>query len=204
MKDKKPLPAPAQPATEEQWAKVFENEPKAGGGLLRVIVQVGPRRFDEDLAEQAVVRPNIEALNDALSRHASRFAEWAMLEALARTEVDAIKSQISRLDTDVKEIEARLYQEVILATPRGEKPPTVDAIKAMVLVNSARLELVARERKLEDALLVADDNLRKLAVGRKTMEEKKDSLLELSRNWRQEMAGKLQVNMDQFRPGGRS
>jgi hypothetical protein len=180
-----------------------EKKPESNN-LMRVTVQIGARRYDEDLAEQAMIRPDVASLNDALARHPSRFAEWAMLEALQRTEVDTLNRNVERLESDIKDVEAREYQAVLEQTPAGQKPPTVDAIKAIVNVSRERVALVARKREMEDAALNAKDALRKLEVGRKTMEEKRDSLMELSRNWRQEMNGKLQTNnMDQFKPGGR-
>lgn len=166
--------------------------------LMRVTVQVGSRRFDEDLATQALIVPDVEALNEALATNPSRYAEWAMLEALARAEHDRIGGSISVLDSDIKELEARIYLEVL-----SRERATVDAVKAAVITDSRRLALVKRRQELEAAQVEAKGNLDKITVGRKTMEEKRDSLLELARNWRQEMAGKLTVNVDQFKPGGR-
>lgn len=168
--------------------------------LMRVAVQVGDRRFDEDLASQALITPNVEALNEALATNPSRYAEWAMLEALARAEADRIAGNVAVLDSDIKELEARVYLEVL--SDQSAKL-TVDAVKAMVVVDPRRLALVLRRQELSAAQVEAKGNLDKIAVGRKTMEEKRDSLLELARNWRQEMAGKLTVNAEQFKPGGR-
>jgi len=173
--------------------------------LMRVTVQIGDRRFDEDLATQAMITPNIDALDDALAKNPSRYAEWAMLEALAESEVGDIRKQINVLDTDIKELEARIYLEVIAApVPAGAKPPTVDAIKAVVTIDPRRIDLVRRKQELEGAELTARGNADKIKVGRKTMEEKKDSLLELARNWRQQMQTQLSVgqNPEKFRPGG--
>jgi hypothetical protein len=173
-------------------------------GLMRVTVQVGARRFDEDLAAQAMITPNIEAVNDALAKNPSRFAEWAMLEALARAEYDEIVSNIAAVDSDTKEVEAMIYLEILdQPSVAGVKAPTVDGIKAMVAVDPRRIELSRRRRDLETVRLAAKGNLEKLAVGRKTLEEKKDSLIAIASNWRSEMATRLQVNMQTFKPGGR-
>lgn len=183
---------------------VVKNE---GPGLMRVTVQIGPRRFDEDLAAQAAIRPDVQSLNDAMANTPSRFAEWAMLEALAITECDAISGQIKRLDTDVKDREARAYLEIVNSVPAGQKPPTIPAIEAMVQTDAARTELVLRRQELEVALLDAEDSKRKLSVGRKTMEERKESLLALASNWRKEMDGKLAAGIkdtSQFKPGPRA
>ena len=178
--------------------------PKPGpGSLMRVVVEVAGRTYDEDLASQAFIAPNVDALNDALATNPSRYAEWAMLEALAKSEGADIDGKVAVLDSDIKEREAQAYLDIINAVPAGGKAPTVDAIKAMVTLDPARLELVRRRQVLDAARLVSQDNQNKLAVGRKTMEEKKDSLLELSRNWRQEMNTQLTTNAEKFKPGGR-
>lgn len=191
-------------AVDREKKVVVKNE---GAGLMRVTVQVGPRRFDEDLAAQAMIRPDVQSLNDAMATTPARFAEWAMLEALAISECDGISGQIKRVETDIKDREARAYLEITAATTApGEKPPTIPAITAMVQVDAARLQLVARKQELESALLDAEDARRKLAVGRKTMEERKESLLALASNWRKEMDGKLAAGIKdpaQYRPGGR-
>jgi len=174
------------------------------GSLMRVVVEVAGRTYDEDLASQAFIAPNVGALNDALATNPSRYAEWAMLEALAKSEGADIDGKVAVLATDVKEREAQAYLDIVNAyASSGEKPPTVDAIKAMVMVDVKRIEMVRRQQALEAARLVSQDNQNKLAVGRKTMEEKRDSLLELSRNWRQEMQTQLTTNAEKFKPGGR-
>jgi hypothetical protein len=173
------------------------------GSLMRVVVEVAGRTYDEDLASQAFIAPNVEALNDALATNPSRYAEWAMLEALAKSEGADIDGKIARFDTDVKEREAQVYLDMINNVPAGGKVPTVDAIKAMVTLDPRRIALVRQRQALDDARIVSQDNQNKLAVGRKTMEEKKDSLLELSRNWRQEMQTQLTTNAEKFKPGGR-
>jgi len=183
------------------------NAPRIGS-LMRVVVTVAGRTYDEDLATQAFIAPNADALNDALATNPGRYAEWAMIEALAKSEGAEIDGQIARLDTDVKEREAQAYLDII-QDPRngGSAKPTVDAIKAMVVLDAKRIELVRRRQMLEDARLVSQDNQNKVAVGRKTMEEKRECLLELARNWRQEMQGKLTVRdpaeVAKYKPGGR-
>ncbi len=189
--------------------KVLDTPVKEEKSLMRVSVEVAGRRYDEDLASQAFIASNIDALDDALATNPSRYAEWAMLEALARREVADIDGKIAVLDTDIKEREAQAYLDVINgqgpiagAVPGG-KGPTVDAIKAMVTLDPQRLLLVRSRQALDAARISAQDNQNKLKVGKDTMEMKKDSLLELSRNWRQEMNTQLTVNAEKFKPGGR-
>lgn len=174
------------------------------GGLLRVTVEIGDRKYDEDLATQASITPNIEALNDALATNPARYAEWAMLEALAREELDALIGNVDSIDVDIKEREARAYLDVLTPpedAPPSWKPPTVDAIKATVIIDPQRLALVAARRKLEAARIEAKSAVEKVAVGRKTMERQQDSLLSLATNWRQEMQTQLSVTASRYRPG---
>lgn len=192
-------------ATKGDGAAAAKGAAKNGpGSLMRVVVEVAGRTYDEDLASQAFIAPNVDALNDALATNPSRYAEWAMLEALAKSEVAAIDGKVALLETEIKEREAQAYLDIV-QDPRnsGAAKPTVDAIKAMVVVDEKRVGLVRKKQALDAVCLVAQDNQNKLAVGRKTMEEKKDSLLELSRNWRQEMQTQLTTNAEKFKPGGR-
>lgn len=184
-------------------AEAKKSASQGSGSLMQVIVSVAGRTYDEDLASQAFIAPNIAALNDALATNPSRYAEWAMLEALAKKEVADIDGKIAVLDSDIKEREAQAYLDIVNNVPLGGKAPTVDAIKATVTVDPQRIDLVRKKQALDASRLVAQDNQSKLGVGRKTMEEKKDSLLELSRNWRQEMQTQLTVNAEKFKPGGR-
>lgn len=177
----------------------------SGSNLLRVTVQVGDRRFDEDLAEQAVIAPNIEAIDEGLASNPGRYAEWAMLAVEAQKEYDAIKGNIAVVDVDIKDVEARIYLEITDASvPPGGKAPTIPTIQALVQVDPRRLALVRRKQELEAALLTAKGTFDTLKVGKETIgEQKKDSLLELARNLRQEAQTQLSVRADQFKPGGR-
>lgn len=168
--------------------------------ILRVTVQIGSRRFDEDLATQARIAPNIDALNEALATNPGRFAEWAMLEALARSQWEDIVGRIENVDADIKDEEARAYLAIVESVAQGDKPPTVDAIKARVQLSPRRMELAAQRRELKAAALAAKDAMERLIVGRKTMEHRKDSLLALASDWRKEMDGRLQVRETGPRP----
>jgi hypothetical protein len=177
--------------------------------LMRVTVTIPPgdeggsgRRFDEDLATQAMITPNIDALNDALSMNPGRYGEWAMLEELARAQYDDLLGNLGSLDSDIKDLEAKVYLEV-LEDPKttGGKALTVDGIKATVQVDPRRLALVERRKDLDAATRDAKSAMNKLGVGKKTMEQKRDSLLALASNWRQEMQHRLTVSAQQHRPG---
>ena len=165
---------------------VAKDTPK--DGLLRVQVTIGARKYDEDLAAQAQITPDIESMNLALSQHPGRFAEWAKLETLARSQYKEIMNFISNLDADIKEIEARAYLTLIdLPAQPGFKPLTVDAIKANVTIDPGRLALVKKRQDLKREALTAQDALDRLTVGKEVMIERRGSLMALSANWRQEM-----------------
>jgi hypothetical protein len=175
---------------------------------MRVTVQVGERRFDEDLAAQAFIAPDLAGIDRALETGPSRFAEWAMLHALARTEHDEIKGQLAVVETDIKEIEALVYLQITdAAMSAGGKAPTIPVIQAMVEVAPRRLEVVKRKQALEADLRAAADRVRVLDVGRETMKDRKDYVIERARDARQEMQSKMVVRtpeeLAQFRPGGR-
>ena len=177
--------------------------PQSPGGLMRVVVEVAGRTYDEDLAGQAFIAPNVEALDEGMATNPGRYAEWAMLEALAKREVADIDGKITTLDTDIKEREAQVYLDIVNNVPLGGKAPTVDAIKAMVVVDPRRIALVRQRQELETARIPAQDNQNKLKVGKDTMEMKKDCLMELARDWRQQMTTQLTTNAEKFKPGSR-
>jgi len=176
-------------------------------GFMRVTVQIGERRFDEDLSAQLLLAPGLGEINRALETGAARQGEWAMLAAFAETERDEIKGNIGVIETQIKDREAEAYLNVINA-PVGPKP-TVDAIKAMVQLEPGRLALVARKQELEVQLRAANDRLRILEVGVDTLKARKDYVIERARNMREEMQSKMGVSvpagesLDKFRPGGR-
>lgn len=184
-----------------------EKKPTPASSLMKVTVQIGDRRFDEDLATQAFIAPDLAGIDKALETGPARFAEWAMLKALAQTEHDDIKGNIGVIETQIKDCEAQAYLDVVNA-PVGPKP-TVDAVKAMVQVDPRRLALVARKQALEVELRASADRVRILEVGKETMKDRKDYVIERARDARQEMQSKMSVplpagtDMSQFRPGGR-
>jgi hypothetical protein len=176
-------------------------------GLMRVTVQIGDRRFDEDLARQLFIAPDLGGIDEALETGPARQAEWAMLAALARTEHDEIKGAIGVIETQIKDQEAKTYLEVVAAAI-GPKM-TVDAVKAMVQIDPARLALVAQKQEMEQKLREAADSLRVLEVGKETMKDRKDYVIERARDARAEMQARMSVRMpegesiDRYKPGGR-
>mgnify|MGYP001615049458 CR=1 FL=1 len=152
---------------------------KADNGILKVSVTIGARRFEEDLAAQAATAPDIEGLNRNLAEHPGRFAEWAMLEALAR-------QQCEELDARVKFLDAELFEKYQATLSVTVAKPTLDAIKARVTMDSRMVALSAEARG-------ARASLEQLTVGRQTMQMKRDTLLALASNWRAEMDSNLVI-----------
>lgn len=175
-------------------------------GLMRVVVTIGSRQYDEDLSAQLFLAPDLGGIDAALETGAARQGEWAMLAAAARTEHDKIKANIAIKETQIKDQEARAYLD---AYNSGTKPPTVDAIKAYVQLDVTRLGLVGEKQKLEAELLAAADRLRVLEVGRDTLKDRKDYIIERARDAREEMKSRMSVRLpegetiDRFKPGGR-
>lgn len=178
--------------------KTSTDSPK---GFMQVTVQIGERRFDEDLSAQLLITPTVEGIDSALETGASRQGEWGMLCAFAETERDEIKANIGILDGQIKDTEAGVLLEVT-----GAQKMTVDQAKAMVQIDPRRALLVIRKQALEVELRAAADRLRILEVGYSSLKDRKDYVIERARNMRQEMQSKMTVadpNLDRFRPGGR-
>lgn len=175
--------------------------------FLKIAVEIGAQRFEEDLAVTALIEPNIDALNEGLSKNPGLFAKWAMLEACARAVNDAATGAIATLDADLKDLEGKLFIKWSTRLPGSSegRGPTLDSIKSAVSQDPERLTLVERRRQLTVEAQEAKSSLDYITVGRKTIEQRRDSLLELSRNWRAEMERGLSVAqrkaVDQFRPG---
>lgn len=187
---------PLQSSRKGTVAEKKPESPAPASNLMRVSVQVGDRRFDEDLAAQLTIKPDIDSLDDGLATTPARYGEWAMLEALQRGEVAEIGRQINVLDSDLKELDATLTLEFA-------NTGTVDVVKARVTADPRRLARAAARRELEKAHVAAKNNVEVLKAGKDSMEIKKDCLLELARDWRQQMQTQLTVNAGKFRPQGR-
>ena len=143
--------------------------------IKTVPVTVDTKGFTFDLSPQAEIATNYAALDDAISRNPGLYAVWAVLEAQARKVYDA-------LVTKLEVLEAELFEKYRLqiSTP-------VDAIKACVKSDPGRVNLVEDVNE-------AKSNLELLMVGRRTIEQKKDSLLAIASNFRAEMQSGIRVN----------
>jgi hypothetical protein len=160
---------------------------------LKIRVEIDGQVFEEDLVPQVFVQPDIDGLNEALAENPKRFAWWATLENIASEEHALLENQLRKLETDKKEalqrVEGRLFAEFHM---KGGK---VDEIKGRVTIHPDRTQVwddwAAREADLRDKVTRAAFKHDQMRTGRKSTQERKDSLLEIARNIRSEMEQRL-------------
>lgn len=156
-------------------------------GRVVVEVMIEGKTWMEDLTAQTEIHLDLDTLNRALSLHPGRYAMWASMEARARHSFRMWQQKLAEFDRKVREVEGKLYLKYSAPQPGTTKAPTVEAIKASIA--SDPLQQKAEEKRaevlgeLENAQYAADQ----LLVGRKTMRDTKDVLMEIARNFREEM-----------------
>jgi hypothetical protein len=132
----------------------------------------------------------VDGVNNDMSENPARFAQWAYLEAKAKS---ALEEALAELEACAAEL-FLLYMDQL--TERGEKGksirPALDVVKSRVTINPKRREIERRVRKLKEHCDL-------LAVGRKTIEHRKEALITVAANMRAEMDGKLIVNKSDAR-----
>ena len=150
--------------------------------ILTVKFSIGDRSYEEDLAAHALIQEDVAGLNKALYEHPGRFAWWATLEALARGKVES-------LQTDLREFEADNI-DIIVSTleKHGQKVPSIKQLKDKV----GRMPTC---RKMIRALNAARQEYRRIQIGRKTIEAKKDSVLTIANLMRAEMGAGHRPNL---------
>lgn len=149
-----------------------------------VPVKINTQGFNYDLSEQAQIATNYDALSEAIATNPGRFAVWAVLEAEARKLHDQLVGKLEVLD-------AELFERFRVPGADLRIPP-IAAIDASIKTDPDRQALAVE-------VIEAKANLELLGVGRKTIEQRKDSLLALASNWRAEMNGRIQVSDKQAR-----
>jgi hypothetical protein len=148
---------------------------------LKVQVQIGPRRFEEDLSGSVAAASNYVVMNEELAGNDGRFAVWAMLEVTARRLFDDAQADAERLDAQLYE---RYWGELsdVAASARGT------LVKSRVTQDQTMIDMRLRVRE-------AKEQLDTVSAGRKTIEKRGDYLIEVARNFRQEMQQRLSVNI---------
>jgi hypothetical protein len=152
-----------------------------GPELLKVAIAWEGQVIEQDLNSDVTFENDPDGLNKALTEQTSRFAWWAMLQTRA-------KKRVATLERDIKVKRATVMIEGKLRAASA----TVDILKAMV-------EVDPEVERLERALIEAESDLQAVTVGRDSMKERKDSLLAVASNMREEMDHGLRVLTPQAR-----
>jgi len=153
--------------------------------ILRIRVELGGNVYEEDLAAQAHIALDPHGFNQALAAHAGNFAWWAMLEVVAREQLD-------QLNGELEERNAQLFNFYTAKLTRREQngkkssKPTLEAIRVNIVLDK-------NYQALNKRVLQARRDMEKVTVGRQAMQVKKDTLLAIGSNMRAEMDSKLYV-----------
>lgn len=144
-------------------------------GLMDVRVQIDENVFELSLSEVLKIDSDFQGLNDTLVQLPLDYGMWLKME------MDVIR-RVSKLETALEEHEAELYVSIpdLIESKLGKKP-TVDAIKAHILLDDER-------KKIAEELAEARHDKATIAAGCRSLQVKKDCALELARNMRSEMA----------------
>lgn len=161
---------------------------------VSVRVNADPTRFSADLSSEAQIATNYEALNEGIATNPGKFAIWAVMEANARKVHDALVGKLNDEKIKMSELESALTLEFA-------GTGTIPVVAAKVAIDPRRVAKQKELQVVEAEIREAKSDLELLAAGRKTMEQKRDSLLALASNWRQEMQNRIQLRAEQSRPG---
>lgn len=146
----------------------------SGPSILKVSVTIGDQFYEEDLAQVASFENNPEGLNKALAEHPGRFALWAMMEQLSRSRAENLAQDLRWLEGE----EVERVTETLQA--QGKKVPSITQLKSIV----SRFPKV---KALTKQVLAAKQDYRRIQVGKRTVEQKKDVVLAIAANMRGEM-----------------
>lgn len=142
----------------------------------------------EYLTKQTEVMVDLPTLNRDLALHPGRYAMWAWTEVDVRHRVKELKRGMAEIDRQLRETDARLYAVCTAQLKAaGDVKPTVEAIKSAVAVHPEHKRVEDRRTDMQAQIDRAEHMAEQLKVGRDTMRDQKDSLMEIARNLRQEM-----------------
>ena len=158
--------------------------------LVQVRVEIGGRVYEGDLAAESRVPTDPDGLSAALAENPARTAWWAAAEALALTQAEQAENARARLYAEL----FSLNEAVLVRTDADGKraKPTVDAVK------SAILKSPDYQRALVDVTR-ANEAARLMRVARDAMRDRKDSLLEVARNYRAELDASMKDSVPAVR-----
>lgn len=146
--------------------------------LTRIVGEVEGRAFDVDLVALAAITNNVEGINQALVDHPGNFAWWMTLEVLSRSEAD-------RLTETLRLFEAQHIDSLIQTyEAEGKRVPPITRLRHIVTLSEEyrRRAHEAREARRKHRLI---------QIGRKVVEEKKASIMELSHLLQKEMDARM-------------
>lgn len=148
---------------------------KGRPNILHIEVELGGRVYSGDLETEARVDTNPAGLNQALAEQPGRFAWWATLETLARTQAEEVDRERGTLHAELYSH----YEAVLAATNTEGKPAraTVEKIKSEILKHPPYRALQVKQEKANEALGL-------LTVARQTMQMRKDVLMAVASNMR--------------------
>lgn len=146
-----------------------------GQELLKVSITWEGQQIEQDLNSDVTFENDPDGLNKALTEQTSRFAWWAMLQTKA-------KKRVAILERDLKVKRATVMIEAKIKTPSLTEKVLMAVVEADPEVERLELELIE-----------AESDLQATTVGRDSMKERKDSLLAVASNMREEMDHGLRV-----------
>lgn len=133
------------------------------------------QQIEQDLNSDVTFENDPEGLNRALGDQTARVAWWGMLCVRARL-------RLAQVERDLKVKRA----EVLIQSKLKAGAATVDILKAMVDVDPD-------VEGLERAVIAADSEVQSILVGRDALRDRKDVLMTVASNMRQEMEHGLRV-----------
>jgi len=153
---------------------------------LKVVVTYEGHPFSQDLAFQSHINTeDIQTLSNEFAENPLRFARWAFLEAQAKS---ALAEAEAALDHKESELFIRFMESLRERDAKGKMVrPALDLVRARVNIHPERLALERRVRKLRKQ---CDE----LAVGRKTIEHRKEALITIGANVRAERDSNIRIN----------
>lgn len=163
--------------------------------VLHIRVELGGKIYEENLAAQAHISLDLHGLNEALAAHPGNFAWWAMMEVVAREQLDQLNGELEERNAQL----FNFYQSSLVGREEDGKKrskPTLEAIRSRIVLDK-------NYQALNKRVLQAKRDQEKITVGRQSMQVKKDTLLAIASNLRQEMDSNLHVVKRDMAEAGR-
>jgi hypothetical protein len=153
---------------------------------VKISVTIGDKTYAGDLEAEARISLDFQTLNEELAEHPGKFAWWATLEVLAKTQVEEL---VTRRDTLHAEMYSQLESDM---TEALGKKPTIEAIKSVIVQDPKYATATENLRKATEAE-------RLMTVARQTMQMRKDSLMAVASNLRAEADAGLSSQLKTIR-----